>query len=311
MVSFKLAALAAVALGSLNVLAQDTAADIQVEDNIGDTPQNPAKPDIADVNVEDMQNYLASGGNQQWKTGSSDPKPLNVDVNVSFPDAEIFGVKLVNGRPTRALFHIANNEDTDINVLLGLGALLTPLGTPGAPEVPQVVRNMTGAKFGTVIAPKSKETLTYSFSNVMQPQDLTLELQTVIAKGQNMFTLTVFSESVSIVEAPTSILDPQIIFLYLLLAGIFGGTCYFIYNVWITQLFPQKKRGGKGGERAKRSSGGSKPVDPSEQVAVVGADGPAVTTGSKTYDESWIPASHLQRPQAKRVGSGRPKSRAA
>lgn len=101
------------------------------------------------------------------------------------------------------------------------------------------------------------------------------------------------------------------IFLYLFLAAAFGGTCYFIYTTWITTLFPQKRRAGKGGERAKKSSQGTKKVDPTAQEAVIGADGPAVTTGSKAYDESWIPAEHLKRPEARRVGSGRPKSRAA
>ena len=102
------------------------------------------------------------------------------------------------------------------------------------------------------------------------------------------------------------------IFLYLFLAAAFGGTCYFIYNTWITTLFPQKRRGGKGGERAQRSSGQSKKVDPAEQVSVVGADGPAVASGAKAgYDQSWIPAGHLQRPEARRVGSGRSKSRQA
>lgn len=99
------------------------------------------------------------------------------------------------------------------------------------------------------------------------------------------------------------------IFLYLVLLGAFGGTVYFIYNTWITTLFPQKRRGGKGGERAKKSSGGSKKVDPADQTAVLGADGPAVTSGSKAYDESWIPAQHLQRPEAKRVRSGTPKTK--
>ena len=91
------------------------------------------------------------------------------------------------------------------------------------------------------------------------------------------------------------------IFLYFFIGGIFGGTCYFIYSTWISTLFPQKRRGGKGGERAKRSSGGSKKVDPRDQVSVVGADGPVVTTGAKAYDESWIPAHHLEKPKVKSV----------
>ena len=50
-------------------------------------------------------------------------------------------------------------------------------------------------------------------------------------------------------------------------------------------------------------------MDPSDQVSVAGADGPAVTTSAKTYDESWIPAHHINKPEARRVKSGRPKSR--
>ena len=98
------------------------------------------------------------------------------------------------------------------------------------------------------------------------------------------------------------------IFLYLFLLAAFAGTLYFVYKTWIETLFPQTKRGGKGGERAKRSSGGSKKaVDVKDQVSVIGADGPAVTTGAlaqKAYDESWIPDHHINRPKAKRVQSG-------
>lgn len=71
-------------------------------------------------------------------------------------------------------------------------------------------------------------------------------------------------------------------------------------------MFPQKRRGGKGGERAKTSSRQSKAVDPTDQVSVVGADGPAVTSGAKAYDESWIPAHHIKRPEPKKVRSGTP-----
>lgn len=98
------------------------------------------------------------------------------------------------------------------------------------------------------------------------------------------------------------------IFLYLFLLAGFGGTLYFVYKTWVEALFPQTRRGGKGGERAKRSLGGAKKaVAPEDQVSVIGADGPAVTTGAlaqKAYDESWIPDHHINRPAAKRVQSG-------
>lgn len=83
-----------------------------------------------------------------------------------------------------------------------------------------------------------------------------------------------------------------------------------MYTTWISTLFPQqpKRRAGKGGERAKTSSRGTKKVDPSDQVSVAGADGPAVTSGSKAYDEAWIPQQHLKKPEARRIRSGTPSS---
>ena len=95
------------------------------------------------------------------------------------------------------------------------------------------------------------------------------------------------------------------IFLYLFLLAAFAGTLYFVYKTWIETLFPQIRRGGRGGERAKRSGGSKKAVAPEDQVS--GGDGPAMTTGAMAqqgYDESWIPEHHINRPTAKRVKSG-------
>ncbi|KAJ4356647.1 Increased recombination centers protein 22 [Didymosphaeria variabile] len=231
---------------------------------------------------------------------------LKVSISASFPQSEIFGVKLINGHATQARLSIDNQEPEAVTVQIVGGSLIKDAG-----DQTHILRNLTGQRYGLEIPAGEEQTLTYSFATEMHPQDVRLQLVAVLQDKKSAFyTISVYNETVSIVEAPTSIFDPQIIFLYLVLLGAFGGTVFFIYNTWITTLFPQQRRGGKGGERAKKSSGGSKKVDPAEQVSVVGADGPAVAaTGSKSYDQSWIPAQHLQRPEAKRVRSGTPKTK--
>jgi len=225
---------------------------------------------------------------------------INLNVRASFPQSEIFGVKLVNGHATQAVLSFENQEPEPIQVQFIGGQLWNTQFT-------QIVRNLTTTKYNVEIPAGSAETITYSFATELHPQDLTLHLIAVVNDHEeNFYTVSAFNGTVSVVEAPMSIFDPQIIFLYLFLAALFAGTCYFIYNTWIATFFPQKRGRGKGGERAKGSSKGTKRVDPADQVSVVGADGPAVTSGAKAYDESWIPAHHIQRPEARRVGSGRP-----
>jgi hypothetical protein len=87
-----------------------------------------------------------------------------------------------------------------------------------------------------------------------------------------------------------------------------GGVLYFFYTIWIAPYFPQK-RPTRGGDKAKKSSSGTKKVDTGESAEALGTDGPAVTTGAKGYNEEWIPAHHIQRPEAKRVKSGNPRSK--
>ena len=147
---------------------------------------------------------------------ASDPEELGqtpnlaVDISTTFPDAEVFGVKLVNGRPTRAVLDIANNEPAAINVLVVGGSLTTPIDVPGAPDPPVVIRNLTTQRYGVQIPAGEKETLTDAFANEMHPQDLRLSIAAVLQNGEgNVFTKMVYNETVSIVEAPMSLFDPQ------------------------------------------------------------------------------------------------------
>lgn len=135
---------------------------------------------------------------------------LAVEISASFPQSEIFGVKLVNGHATRAVLDVSNNEPAAVNVLIVGGSLTTPIDVPNAPDPPVVVRNLTAQKYGVSIPAGEKETLTYSFATELHPQDLRLSLAAVFQNSEgSVFTKMVYNETVSIVEAPVSFFDPQ------------------------------------------------------------------------------------------------------
>jgi hypothetical protein len=133
---------------------------------------------------------------------------LDVSVSASFPAAEIFGVKLVNGRPTQALLSYSNNEPAPVTVNFIGGSLWTAdLDSQGNPRI---LRNLTTTRYNLEIPAGGKESLSYSFATELHPQDLRLNLATVLSNGAGkFFTVQVYNETVSIVEQDTSIFDPQ------------------------------------------------------------------------------------------------------
>ncbi|KAI8625326.1 hypothetical protein F5Y19DRAFT_267694 [Xylariaceae sp. FL1651] len=231
--------------------------------------------------------------NDETTTTPSESK-LNAEIVATFPDADIFGVKLVNGRPTKAVVDITNNEDKPIQVAFIGGQLMTPAElTPDTPAWAAVLRNLSTVQYQATIPAGEKQSLPYSFVLDMQPQDVRLHLISVIMSGSSeVFSVGVYDEVISIVEAPVSFFDPQIIFLYLFLSAAFAGTCYFVYKTYIEAFFPQTKRS-KGPKKAKPTF---------EKEPLSGGEGSASGT-DKTYDESWIPADHINRPTARRVKS--------
>ncbi|KAI0514416.1 hypothetical protein F5B22DRAFT_240008 [Xylaria bambusicola] len=227
-------------------------------------------------------------------TTSAAEAELNAEIVATFPEADIFGVKLVNGRPTKAVIDITNNEPEPIQVAFLGGQLMKPeVLSDDTPVYTAVLRNLSTVQYQATIPAGEKQSLPYSFVLDMQPQDVRLHLIGVIMGSTNkIFSVGIYDEVVSIVEAPTSFFDPQIIFLYLFLTGAFAGTCYFVYKTYIEAFFPQTKK--------PRSS--KKPKPAFEKEPLSGGEGTA-SGNDKGYDESWIPADHLNRPTARRVKS--------
>jgi hypothetical protein len=128
-----------------------------------------------------------------------------VKVSVSFPQSEIFGIKLVNGHATEARLSISNNEPLPIGVSVVGGSLsLEQAGES------RVIRNLTAQKYSIEIPAGAEETVPYTFTTDMHPQDLRLALVAVLKDQKNSFyTVPVYNETVTVVEAATSFFDPQ------------------------------------------------------------------------------------------------------
>lgn len=130
---------------------------------------------------------------------------LNVQVSAVFPDAEIFGIKIVNGKPSNVQISVNNHETEPVAVQFVGGSLWTP----DFDQSPRIVRNLTSKQYGIQIPAGESETLPYSFQTNMHPQELRLNLAAVIAKGNTFFTQQAFNGTVQIVDPNSSIFDPQ------------------------------------------------------------------------------------------------------
>lgn len=136
---------------------------------------------------------------------------LAVSVSASFPQAEVFGVKLVNGHATQAVLAFENKEAKPVTVAIVGSTLSTLKELPeGAHPTAGIVRNLTSTRYGLEIPAGGKQSLPYTFSTDMNPQDLRLQIIAVLQDKEGVvYQVQAFNETVSIVEAATSFLDPQ------------------------------------------------------------------------------------------------------
>lgn len=204
------------------------------------------------------------------------PSTLLADFEATFPEADIFGVKLINGKPTKALIDVTNHEEGYISVefITGVLATLKQL-PPDSPPMAAIVKNLTAVSYGAKVAPGEKLSLPYSFALDMFPQDVELRILAVVSNSEGaVFQVHVGNSTASIVDPPVSIFDPQIIFLYLFLTGAFAGTLYFVYKTWIEALFPQ----------ARRAPRKTKKVEPVADANVSGSESTGVSTGKRSEE---------------------------
>lgn len=137
---------------------------------------------------------------------------LRVSASVYFPDSEL-GVKLVNGRATQARVTVVNDEDAPMRVRL-VGGSLWPLDIvdiAAGENSAKAVRNLTVVPLDTLVpASGGNVTLPYGFGVDMMPRDLRLLLAAIVVDDEGaQYQIEAFNGTVSVVDAPISMFDPQ------------------------------------------------------------------------------------------------------
>jgi hypothetical protein len=92
-----------------------------------------------------------------------------------------------------------------------IGGSLWNLDSTLKPEgIETSLRNLTTTNYNVEVPPGENATVTYNFATELHPQDLKLLLAAIVSdETDNMFQVEAYNGTVTIVDAPISILDPQ------------------------------------------------------------------------------------------------------
>lgn len=134
------------------------------------------------------------------------PRSLNLTLAVEFLDlSPDLGIKLINNHPTRVKLQLTNHEPRALQIDSVGGRLWDPKKKDVS------VHNLTSLKLGMSLPPTKQLEVVYPFTNDLTPQELLLILGMAVrtADGE-VFAVTAFNGTVTVVEAPSSLLDPQL-----------------------------------------------------------------------------------------------------
>lgn len=110
-------------------------------------------------------------------------------------------MKLVNGVATQAILSVQNKEADPITVVMVGGALW---------DGDVAVRNLSMSQANVEVPAGQNGSIEYKFTTEMHPQDLRLVLGALVSNKDGAFLqIPAFNGTVSVVEAPFSIFDPQ------------------------------------------------------------------------------------------------------
>ncbi|KAG0263087.1 hypothetical protein BG011_009290 [Mortierella polycephala] len=195
----------------------------------------------------------------------------NVGVTAEFPNA-IAGLTpdLISGESNSVKVTFRNTGKTDLKVNLIVGTVQE------IADFGNVIRNLTAYRYGTTLKADATLILPYTIKMEHASREVGLTLMAdVIDSSKNHFSVVVYNSTINFTEPMQSWIDPQLIFLYVLITGIFVAIGMFVKD----SMAPETKKSTK-----KAPS-----MTPEEREAAL--------EKMKTLDEDWIPEHHKKSPR--------------
>ncbi|GES75578.1 translocon-associated protein, alpha subunit [Rhizophagus clarus] len=192
--------------------------------------------------------------------------PNTVEITGEFTDNPFS--QIVNGQKNSVKLTFDNKGESNYTIDLIAGELFNK-DNPS-----EIYRNLTAYRYSVAVPSMDHVDVIYNFYAEFPPQELGLHIYVFFAdENAKKFRGVGYNGTVTIVDPEVSIFDFQLIFMYLILIGFFGGIGYLIFQAFFGGTKTKKKRIVKVEDNA--------------------------TESSDKLDDSWLPEQHL-RPQSTR-----------
>ncbi|KAG0296076.1 hypothetical protein BGZ96_010240 [Linnemannia gamsii] len=195
----------------------------------------------------------------------------NVAVSTEFPNA-IAGLtpNIVSGDTNSVKVIFKNTGKTDLKVHLIVGTVAE------SDDYNNIIRNLTAYKYGTTLKADGTLILPYAIKMEHASREVGLTLMAdMIDSNKKHFPVLIYNSTITFSEPVQSWIDLQLIFLYVLIAGIFAAIGMFIKDA----MAPETKK------TVKKTPA----MTPEEREAAL--------EKMKVLDEDWIPEHHKKSPR--------------
>ncbi|GME72438.1 hypothetical protein B5S31_g4308 [[Candida] boidinii] len=202
-------------------------------------------------------------------------KPYNFKIDYLIKDLQediTDKVVVTNGEVASVEYNFGNDEDAEV-IIVGVGGQLIN------PVTGSILANITATQIGPLTIPAGESNIFIQNIGIDLNPDTYLFVPSIyVAFNDQLVGLGSRNQLLTVEDPTISFFNPALLLLEVILFGSLGGLGYFLYTTFGYKYI-------QGTAPTKKSSAAS---------TTSSAKSTAKATGSGSYDESWLPASHLK-----------------